>query len=137
MGRLFGNPGKSLGELGLPSSARPALRAAIAIAKLSNSPQHFVGAAAFRGGSFLAAANNRVNKTHPSSKTWMCFQHAEFRLANMASISGATLVVVRINKSGRFCESKPCDECHLVLTLHGVRKVYHSTKNGTFCLLKL
>lgn len=45
-------------------------------------------------------------------------------------IKNATLLVVRINKFGELCNSKPCCLCENFLKSFGVFKIYYSTDNG-------
>lgn len=39
------------------------------------------------------------------------------------------LVVIRLNKHGQLCESKPCSNCQVVLDALNITKVWYSTKD--------
>lgn len=48
---------------------------------------------------------------------------------------GATAINLRITKTGRFGNSKPCDNCRSVLKKSGIKKVYYTNSSGEFILL--
>lgn len=47
------------------------------------------------------------------------------------SVRKLHLVVIRLNRLGQLCESKPCRNCVQYLQQYGIRKVTYSTENGS------
>ncbi len=63
--------------------------------------------------------------------------HAEMDAIYSASrkridFSKADLLVVRLNKSGEFCISKPCSNCQAAIQEVGLRSVMYIDHNGNF-----
>lgn len=48
---------------------------------------------------------------------------------------GATAINLRITKTGRFGNSKPCDNCRIALRKSGIKKIYFTDSDGVFKLL--
>ena len=68
--------------------------------------------------------------------------HSETTAINHAwrskdSLSGTTILVVRVRKDGTLGMSKPCDNCVAQLIDAGIRKVIYSNNDGMFQTMKL
>lgn len=67
------------------------------------------------------------------------FVHAESHLIsnlldNYNTIdAGWSIVVLRINRKGLILGSKPCENCNKLLNAVGLRKIYYSTDDASFC----
>jgi tRNA(Arg) A34 adenosine deaminase TadA len=87
------------------------------------------GAVLIKRGKLVSASTNipirepRINDTGRG-----CSIHAEAAAIRKAGnkAHGATLIVVRVNKSGKMLPSKPCKSCQGLISRSGIRKVYHS-----------
>lgn len=78
---------------------------------------------------------NRLSET-----TWFQTRHAEAAAClNVphALTKGSTLFIVRVNNSGKFALSKPCNSCMNVLYFCEVKRVVYSDVDGTFSSIKL
>ena len=47
-------------------------------------------------------------------------------------LSGYTMVVIRINREGKLCNSKPCSGCQHVIRQFGIDDVYYTNQLGLF-----
>jgi len=45
-------------------------------------------------------------------------------------IKSITLVVIRMNRNGSMCDSKPCIDCLNSIRRLGIRKMYYSNEKG-------
>ena len=106
-------------------------------------------AAAFDGNKMICFTKNNPVKTHarayrigerfnlPKYKDYP-FVHAESHLVSKLLDSYNTIdpnwsiVVVRINRKGIVLGSKPCENCHKILSALGLNNVYWSTDNSNF-----
>jgi tRNA(Arg) A34 adenosine deaminase TadA len=118
------------------------MRQAIRAAQLSDGKQ-LVGAAIYIGSKCVSAASNSMFKSDPkacSHYTWP-FPHAEFNaiknIDRRHRVSDATVYIVRLLKSGKIANSKPCCECRKMLKESGVRAVYFSGEEGEVRILDL
>jgi tRNA(Arg) A34 adenosine deaminase TadA len=46
------------------------------------------------------------------------------------TLTRCTLVIIRINRQGEICDSKPCSECIKYLKHYHIKKIFYSGKNG-------
>ena len=58
--------------------------------------------------------------------------HAEFRLSRKLDFGVGIVFVVRVDRFGRWANSKPCFSCQVALRSKGVRKVVFTTGPNTF-----
>lgn len=107
-----------------------ALRTAIKMARCSNSPQFPTGAVAFKGGAIIGFGKNNYKKTDSFSKSRHKKLHAEEALAKRFNLIGASVIVVRITRSGNLGLAKPCPTCERLLREKGVKRIYYTNKNG-------
>lgn len=62
--------------------------------------------------------------------------HAEMEVLNKRTRIGSnnkgkfSIFVIRINRDGHLCNSKPCHECIKNLKTHNVNKIYYSDDDG-------
>ena len=47
------------------------------------------------------------------------------------------ILVIRINREGKLCNSRPCNQCIITLKNIGVKKVYYSNDDGKIIHEKL
>ncbi len=87
-----------------------------------------------RGGILLALATNRVGSRSKGAGFSNMTIHAERAVmkavGDVSLLSGATLVVIRVGKSGDAMSSAPCCECQVAIDAamrkYGLRRVVHS-----------
>lgn len=87
-----------------------------------------------RGRQLMVSSINKVGTRSKGAGYSTCMIHAERaaikRLGDVSKLRGATMVVLRINRSGELRYSKPCSECQCHLTKcireYGLRRVYYS-----------
>lgn len=93
------------------------------------------GAVLIQGRSLLSTG---YNKPLISNKVFKSI-HAEMSAIKNAKCMKCTkrqkninliMYVVRINKSGNLCSSKPCNKCQSIMKTFGVHSCYYSTKQG-------
>jgi tRNA(Arg) A34 adenosine deaminase TadA len=118
------------------------MRQAIRAAQLSDGKQ-MVGAAVYVGSKCVSAASNSMSKSDPKAcghYAWP-FPHAEFnaikKIDKRHRMSDATVYIVRLLKSGKIANSKPCRECSKMLKGSGVGAVYFTGVDGTVRTLNL
>jgi len=66
--------------------------------------------------------------------------HAELgAILNMAkdSTEGADVYVVRVNYENEYRNSKPCSMCQEAMRFCGIKRVFYSTEDGYFEMMKL
>ena len=114
----------------------------------SYSCQQKHGAVLVRGGSVLNKSCNNPNfssfmsrfaKLNPH-KIPKATRHAELMCVlglDRSVTQGTTIYVVRINGSGKFMMSKPCELCQDVLRFVGVRKAIYTINEHRIGILKL
>lgn len=87
-----------------------------------------------RGGEVLAQSCNRLGSRSRGAGYSQMTIHAERaalkKVGDVSLLKGASLVVIRINKLGKLCNSCPCHECKTHLTAamkkYGLKHVYYS-----------
>lgn len=84
------------------------------------------GAVLMRGGRVLSRASNK----HSGDNRTRLSTHAEenaLRHVRRCDAVGATMIVVRVNRTGDTRMSRPCPRCARLSSKLGVRVVYFST----------
>lgn len=112
---------------------------------LSSMSRRRVGCLLFRKNRLVVSASNMEGKTHPfqsrladmAGEPYRRSLHAEIRALLRAKEVCDTLVVVRLDKSGKFRLSKPCSVCQLAIAEYGLKNVYYSTDDGSWGVLEL
>ena len=106
----------------------------------------------FRHGAVLANHGVVLNASHNKDKP--CSFGSRFRcktkgqatlhaelgaVLNMPreSTEGSDVYVVRINYDGEFRNSKPCPMCQQAMRFVGIKRVFYSTQEGHFEMMKL
>jgi len=85
----------------------------------------------------IAEARNKIGTRSRGSGWDDQSLHAERavvkRLGDISQLNGCTLEVIRLNKSGKVRNSKPCENCNMFLQKcmreYGLRKVLYSSDN--------
>ena len=52
------------------------------------------------------------------------------RMRWVKDIRKYSMIVIRINKNGKMCNSKPCCKCIESLKMHKVKNIYYSNSEG-------
>lgn len=106
----------------------------------------------FSHGAVLVKCGNVLNASHNKDKT--CSFGSRFRCKNLGratlhaelgavlnmsrdSTEGADIYVVRVNRTGELRNSKPCEMCKEAMRFCGVKRVFYSTENGLYDMMKL
>lgn len=106
------------------------------VAYRSTHSQFFHAAQIKIGGAVLATANNT------SSYAPNAYGHAETRVCRTARASGhtlrgATVISIRVTKTGKLANAKPCTQCVTNMREYGIRKVIYSVADGSLVMEKL
>ena len=102
------------------------------------------GAVLVRGGSVINVAANSDNhtsfgqrfRTDPGKAT----HHAELACVlglDKSATQGGTVYVARINKNGKWKNSKPCSMCHEVMSFVGIKRVVYTISDGEWGAYKI
>jgi len=106
----------------------------------------------FSHGAILCKHGNVLNASHNKDKTcsfgsrFRCRKkgratlHAELgAILNMSrdSTDGADIYVVRVNRLGEMRNSKPCSMCYEAMKFVGIKRVFYSTSEGHYEMMKL
>ena len=103
------------------------------------------GAILVKGGRILNISFNKENFSSFGSRfrkpdTGNATVHAEIGAVSgipRKHTYGADLYVVRVGKNGQFQMSKPCDMCRSVLRHVGIKRVFYTSIDGKFKVLKV
>lgn len=82
---------------------------------------------------YTLGINKKLRSKLPSGEVALISIHAEVDcLANCAykACKGMDLLVIRVGKSEKLQNSRPCNSCIKKLQERGIRKVYYSTSEG-------
>ncbi len=91
----------------------------------------------FKGKKLVKCCTNNYNRQCFNSKR-VTSLHAEIGcIKNDMVKKGFKMLVVRFNKNGELCDSKPCNSCKNHLLSKGFVNIYCSTSNGTISKFKL
>lgn len=92
----------------------------------------------FKGNSILAIGENS-HKTHPKTQIYgypsFCKIHAELSACirfGKEDCSKYSIAVVRIDRNGKFNQSRPCPGCQNVLRQLNFRKIYFTNETGNW-----
>lgn len=107
----------------MSSKIEQLLKAAIAQANKSDSPNFKVGAAAYRRGRIVAVGHNEYTKTSPHTTNRSRKIHAEFALSKL-DLAGATVMVVRVTQGGKLRMARPCADCQK--HLFAAKEIYYT-----------
>jgi tRNA(Arg) A34 adenosine deaminase TadA len=132
-------------EIRLSNKIRRYLSVAQNVASYSDYGKIRHGAVLVKGGSILNTAFNKdkfssFGERFRAQGVGPATHHAELSCVtglNKSKTSGASIFVVRLNRTGELRLSKPCPMCHDVLKFTGVKKVYYSTNDGSIEMYKL
>lgn len=82
------------------------------------------------GGKCVSVANNS-DRTYIDGKIYggLHAEHAVIRKCKK-QLRGATLIVIRLSKTGLLSESMPCVQCKKIISDCGIKKIYYSNNNG-------
>lgn len=116
---------------------------AITEAKSSDYEPYKMGAVLFKGPRILSSGHNEIRgngKIHPKYKYFDNTIHAEqaaiLSLKDWSKAKNADILIIRINKSGKFSLAYPCPMCQSFLKFLGINKVYFSDRNGDISYVK-
>lgn len=113
------------------------MRLALKQAQSSKFNRARVGAVIVKGGRVLGSGSNRIGFTKYIHRSYPESVHAEqqallssIRQRKLHDLEGATIFVSRINRCGMPKYSRPCPDCHTLLTNAGLKKVVYTTNEG-------
>lgn len=103
-----------------------------------------VGCVIIRGGKVLSLGINQV-KTHPIlikrhyNRTLVDKLHAEIFaiLRAKTDLRGAKIYVARKKDSGKFGNSRPCDNCLSMIIEAGIKKIFYTNENGDWVMERI
>lgn len=100
---------------------------------LTSTERHKHAAILYKGGRVLAVGINSARNQHPTMEIDFSGYTRHAEIATMRATGwwnydyeGATLYVVRVNKSYDFMLSKPCRDCEKALESNGIKRVVYS-----------
>lgn len=137
-------------ETDVTHRVRSGIAKAIEASLRSNSPSFRVGAVLIRNGRVLSHGFNWFKKSSPDSKTRYNGIHAEYHCVrksakrgerrggyDLSRLSGVTMFVARVTRTGRVAMARPCEHCQELLRLLNLRRVYYTNEQGGISELKL
>lgn len=80
------------------------------------------------GGKIMAMSKNKDGK--PDNHSEMNVISTYLSKNKPGNLSKCTLVIIRINRQGDLCSSKPCANCIKYLKLYGIKKIFYSSDEG-------
>lgn len=108
---------------------------------LSSTGKFRHGAVLVKKGRIYAARCNSYSKTHPAlaKYTEWPFLHAETGvcIASERQREGADVYVVRLDRKGNMCLSRPCDVCQAFMKSVGINNAFYSIKEGEYGVMEL
>lgn len=119
--------------MALSKNHRSRLNRAIKLAHLSEA-RHRHGAAIYKGGSLISVGVNVVKNSAFIIGDAACNPkcHAEtmaIKAAGQTELSGATIYVARINRTGLPLYSRPCYTCMEAISQAGIKKIVYTVDN--------
>ena len=93
---------------------------------------HQHGSCIKKGKSVIGFGWNQL-KTHRKAPSFFHSIHAEFHATlglRPAELAGAEIYVYREHKNGNLANSKPCNNCLLMIRSLGIKKVWFTIENG-------
>lgn len=82
---------------------------------------------------FSIGINKCIKKIHFGDKIAKSTVHAEINAilqADLRFTKGMDILIIRVNKSKKLKNSRPCNSCIDKLKKHGIRKAYYSNDQG-------
>lgn len=82
---------------------------------------------------FSIGVNKCIKKIHFGDQIAKSTVHAETNAvlqSDLRSTKGMDILIIRVNKSKKLQNSRPCNSCIDKLKKHGIRKAYYSNNHG-------
>ena len=101
-----------------------------------------VGAVIIKKKVILSKGHNYSHKSiknfHPRFQRWKHSVHAEVDCIIKArrDVTGAIMYVIRIGKTSKFRNSRPCKKCFAYLDHVGIKKVYYSIDKYPYIIME-
>lgn len=128
----------------MTKTERAYFNAAKAVSRLSDHPQHKVGAVIVLGHRIISSSANSNTKTHPLQKQYNKYRftedsphktHAELAallplIRDGVDLTNAMIYVYRQHKNGTLACARPCQSCEHLIKRCGIKKVYYTIENG-------
>jgi deoxycytidylate deaminase len=96
-----------------------------------------IGATIYKGKRIYSSGHNaiRSNRIHSKYKNFAQAYHAEQAAfinykGNWNNLSGANILIIRINQSGNINLAKPCQMCYHLIQFVGIKWIYYSNHHG-------
>lgn len=101
-----------------------------------------IGAVVFKGKKIYGSGHNAIRTSSISNKhkKWFNSLHAEQAALNKLdwnSLTGASILVMRISKSGVIGNAKPCPVCSKIIEYVGIKHVFYTDETGNIVSYKV
>ena len=120
------------------------LSRAIESARKSSMYPYRIGCVCFKGKKILSDGFNqkRTSKCIPDKykkfiETLHAEQHAIMKIRDKTLLNGASILVVRVSRSGRLSMARPCDNCLRSIKHFGFKDIWFSNSIGEIIMEKL
>ena len=80
------------------------------------------------GGKIMAMSENKYGK--PDNHSEMNVITAYLSKNKPENLTKGVLVIIRINRQGELCSSKPCANCIKYIKRYGIKKIFYSSNTG-------
>jgi deoxycytidylate deaminase len=80
------------------------------------------------GGKIMAMSENKDGKADNHSEMNVISTYLSKN--KPGNLTKCTLVIIRINRQGELCLSKPCANCVKYLKYYGIKKIFYSSDTG-------
>lgn len=110
-----------------------------------NSEHHIyrLGAVIFKGSRILGSGHNSFRSSNIPEKykkyphTLHAEQAAIYSVNDWNTLKGASIVVIRLNKSGNLSKGYPCKYCLNTIRFVGIKNLYYSNRLGEIVKQKI
>lgn len=113
------------------------LKRVVKEAEKSNMPIFRVGAVIFNGKRIISYGHNKkgmCSKIHPRYQNDRDSVHAEqnaiIKVKDWSTLNNASIIVIRLNRSGKMSMGYPCEMCMSMIKHVGIKEVYYSSYSG-------
>ncbi len=99
--------------------------------------EHRHGCVVLRNGKVISKGYNHPRIRIINKNRLSCSTHAEMSaILSLKNKKANSILVIRINKEGKLCDSKPCQYCFNFILNSGIQKIYYSNEQGKIICIK-
>ncbi len=99
--------------------------------------EHRHGCVVLRNGKVISKGYNHPRIRIINKNRLSCSTHAEMSaILSLKNKKANSILVIRINKDGQLCDSKPCQYCFDYIFNSGIQKIYYSNEKGKIICIK-